>query len=303
MQFFLITFSRILLILAFFVLGACASTPQKLTFTQDIDKVWADEIIELAQDSYVYAQMSTNAYRDEYDGNYIENQSFNLGPKYKFIKTLSQPNDKIGLAYHVYQKGNDENIEEIVLVFRGTEFTHLNDWIYGNIGTAQRNRAVNEAYENVKAAYPDVNRVVTSGHSLGGGLATHVSLNRETVHNYVFNTSPRFSINEGCENSQNYCANERHSIVEYGEINKLLRLLGREPTQTYTSINCWKGFKPLGDHTMAKLANCLTRIAAIGKNEAAKGANSSVLRNELNKKQEGSSKSFGEQWVDANNIN
>jgi pimeloyl-ACP methyl ester carboxylesterase len=98
-------------------------------------------------------------------------------------------------------------------------------------------------------------KIIVTGHSLGGGIALEVSLKRENVDAYVFNTSPRFSA-DGYN-----IDNKRVSVVEHGEILKALRAPSREASQTYTSIGCSSG-GPVSQHEQVKLAECLTQIAA-----------------------------------------
>ena len=129
----------------------------------------------------------------------------------------------------------------------------------GNILKYQNIRAVDK-FDLVSAIYPGAPIVVT-GHSLGGALATHVSLNRTNARAYVFNSSPRFFKTDKCDVPD--CGNERDSIVEYGEINKIFRIFGSEPTQTYTSIGCIDGANPLTNHSMRDLAICLASIAQV----------------------------------------
>jgi hypothetical protein len=103
-----------------------------------------------------------------------------------------------------------------------------------------------------------------TGHSLGGGISIQISLCRENVNTYVFNTSPRFR----------RCAepirNRRVSVAEYGEILKLPRIFGREATQQYNSIGCTNRGSPFRQHQMRRLAECLTRIAALEENSEAR---------------------------------
>ena len=104
--------------------------------------------------------------------------------------------------------------------------------------------------------------ISVTGHSLSGGIATHVSLRRDGADAYVFNTSPRFSRNGPVP------PNRRLSIVEFGEALKVPRIFGPEPRQTYISLNCTPGFNFFKGHKIRRLAECLTRIAAWGDMEA-----------------------------------
>ena len=105
-----------------------------------------------------------------------------------------------------------------------------------------------------------VRLLTSSSHEpgeLGGGIAINISLKRKGVDVYVFNTSPHFFWDGDIEE------NNRQSVVEYGEVNKVLRALLPEATQKYTSLDCISKGNPIYQHAQIKLASCLTKIAAI----------------------------------------
>ncbi len=206
---------------------------------------WADQIRSAAAEAFPYAQMSTNAYmdRDRYD----------LGPEYS--NPHNEPNDGIGYAYSVFERREAGRLAEVIIAFRGTEGFFSRDMLRGNL-LAQQNPRGLATYDRIRAATDPAIPVNVTGHSLGGGIATYVSVRRPNVRSYIFNASPRFSANGPIPN------NRRLSIVERGEILKILRLPGREAPQTYISINCTRGFDPVGQHSIRPLADCLTRIAA-----------------------------------------
>ena len=206
---------------------------------------WADQIRAAAVEAYPYAQMSNNAYLD---GN-----QYALGPEYS--NPYNQPNDRIGYAYSVFERREAGRLAEVIIAYRGTEGFFSRDMLRGNI-LAQQNPRGLATYDRIRAATDPAVPVNVTGHSLGGGVATYVSLRRPNVRSYIFNASPRFSARGPIPN------NRRLSIVERGEILKLLRLPGREAPQSYISINCTRGFDPVGQHSIRPLADCLTRIAA-----------------------------------------
>src|SRR5690606_19676315 len=110
-------------------------------------------------------------------------------------------------------------------------------------------------FDKLRKEHSSETKFVVTGHSLGGSIALEVSLKREKVDAYVFNTSPRFS----ADGYKIY--NKRVSIVEYGEVLKTLRAPSIEASQSYTSIGCSSG-GPISQHKQVKLAACLTQIAA-----------------------------------------
>lgn len=222
-------------------LSSCISY-QKIPLTD----CWCKEIRVLAAHSWKYAQLSKNVY----------NKSFMYRVD-DFHELNSYEDTSLSFFAILY-----ENIrtKELVLVFRGTDSPK--DFPTGNNPFYQKQNtyALTIFDEIVKTYQPK--DITVAGHSLGGGLAINISLNRENVKAYSFNGSPVF------KNKLNY-KNTRYSIVEYGEVLKLPRVFGREATQEYTSIGCSIG-NSVKQHDMKSLADCLTRIAASEDTEALK---------------------------------
>lgn len=210
--------------------------------------------------TYEYAQMATNVYSDA--------KQFDLGSNFELLEGLVETDS--GLAYQVYRRVSEGGSGEVIISFRGTDFDTWQDWIFGNIGLRQRAEALT-VFDRVSREYGALPSV--TGHSLGGALATQVSLCRDVHYSIVFDTSSRFS--------ERFCGatykNHNVSIVEYGEVNKLLRIFGREPSQRYLSLGCLQRGNSIDQHSMGKLAACLTNIAAI----EASSAQSSRARNEV----------------------
>lgn len=222
---------------------------------------WSSQIRMMAVQAYPFAQMAVNAYDDKSD-------RFRLASSWE--KVESHPNNAHGMAYDVWRRAPSEGAaaDEIVLAFRGTEFTHLNDWRDGNFKTKQNADGI-AVFDEVRAKHP-TGRFTVTGHSLGGGIATQISLSRPDVRSFIFNSSPRFKA------PKNPYENQRVSVVEYGEILKATRLLGREATQDYFSVGCVSG-DPVSQHGVATLAECLTQIASWEDSEARQ----SLARNKI----------------------
>jgi hypothetical protein len=206
---------------------------------------WADQIRIVSVAAYPYAQMSNNAYADSV--------RYDLGPDFRNPENV--PNDRLGFSYSIFERREAGRLAEIVIAFRGTEGFISKDMLCGNVLACQNDKGL-ETYDRIRAAHDPNVQVNVTGHSLGGGIATHVSLQRPNVRSYIFNASPRFRRNGSIPD------NRRVSIVERGELLKVLRGPGREAPQTYVSINCTPGVGPIGQHSIRPLADCLTRIAA-----------------------------------------
>lgn len=224
-------------------LTSCAHTRRIQMTGCDHPSGWSQQVRSMAEGAYQYAMLAVNAYDDSDD-------AFEMPSGWR--KLGSFPNNQHGMAYDVWSYGDAPN-QEIVLAFRGTEFTHLTDWRDGNFGTKQNADGV-AAFDEWRARYPNA-RFAVSGHSLGGGIATQISLSRPNVRSFIFNSSPRFKAPQSPER------NARVSVVEYGEVLKIVRILGREATQDYYSIGC-RGGLPVAQHGSKPLAECIMQIAS-----------------------------------------
>ena len=248
---------RVLCALSLAVVSAgCVSTnfTQARTPCLDAPGGWCPFTVDLAQDSWQYAQMAENAYeRDEY---------YDMGSALPM--RVRQDNNRAGLAYAIFDRFEHGAIVETIIAYRGTEFTHLNDWFYGNIGDTQRNQAL-DVYDEVRRTLDeggyDAVPISVAGHSLGGALSLHVALRRD-AEAYVFNSSPRF------ERPAEYGDARRVAVGERGEVLRSLRRFRDLPVHDGLVINCRAGARPASDHYMRALADCLTWIAAFESEEA-----------------------------------
>ena len=237
---------KLILSAALLLLTSACTYWQKTQLTGlDHPSGWADQIRFAAVEAYPYAQMSNNAYADSV--------RYDLGPDLTNLQNV--PNDPLGFAYSIFERREGGRLAEVIIAFRGTEGFISRDMECGNLRGCQNQEGL-RTYDRIRAAQDPSVQVNVTGHSLGGGIATHVSLQRPNVRSYIFNASPRFRRNGSIPD------NRRVSIVERGELLKVLRAPGREAPQTYISINCTPGVGPISQHSIRPLADCLTRIAA-----------------------------------------
>lgn len=222
---------------------------------------WCDFVREAAVKAYPYAMLSSNAYRDE--------DSFDALPL-AFVRRETEDNDGSGLAYSVYDRfsveaGKRGRLLARVIAFRGTEFGSAADIFSGSLGDSQRDGArktylVERSLLDAQG-HSDV-LIETTGHSLGGALATQISIDYPSVRAFVFNTSPFFSgdamIND----------NARVAISERGEFLRLLRRYKAPVAADVTVINCNPSASAAAKHSIRKLGDCLTWIAAYADEEA-----------------------------------
>jgi hypothetical protein len=234
-------------LLALLVLNFGCISYTKVPLTDcDHPSGWCLEIRNIAVKSWKYGQLSKNVY----------NKPYQFDMKHHFEKIKDYEKNQIDFFATLYR---DISNDELVLVYRGTD--SFKDFKTGNnpFKQSQNNYGV-EIFDLITKEYGQIS--VVSGHSLGGGIAIHLSLNRENIVAFSFNGSPVF------KNIKNI-TNDRYSIVENGEVLKAVRLIGREANQLYTSIGCADG-NAITQHDMQSLATCLTQIAAIEDKEARK---------------------------------
>lgn len=219
---------------------------------------WCPEIQSTARSAWLYAQLSENAYHDS--GTFVLPESVRRDT----LVSL----DGSGFAAAVYSILSASGREQVVIAYRGTQFTSWKDWSRGNIGMLQNRQAL-AFYDSVRARVGDSVPIAVTGHSLGGAMATSVSLRRAGVPTYVFNTSSHFTRGT-IEDSP------RVSVASYGEILKGVRFVLRNTDQVHTVIPCVEG-NVVERHSQRALATCLTQIAALTDDAAAR----SLARNGL----------------------
>lgn len=256
---------RLLAALAPLALAGCITPLPDLTQSRSPCRMepggWCDFVREAAQASYGYAMLSSNAYQDD--------DSFTSLPL-AFEPRQAADNDGSGLAYSVFDRfevrdGQRGRLLARVIAFRGTEGTSWNDLFSGTLGDRQRfgARAVYVAERAMldAAGMADVAIEVT-GHSLGGALATQISIEHPEVKAFLFNTSPFFT-GDPMLNDTN-----RLAVSERGEFLRLLRRYKAGAAAEQVVINCNPSATAGSKHSIRKLADCLLWIAAYGDREA-----------------------------------
>lgn len=248
--------SRAVLSALALVLAGCAHTRE------------SSEPLVTAADVFLYAQMAQNAYhkkRNEFDFDdsvrlisSYPNQSVDVEPI-----TGNMGNDIFGLAFDILEHEPSGRSKELVFAFRGTEGDidlKSCDFRFGNRRTIQHRLATELVARIVAERGLQPPSLVFVGHSLGGGIARHVSMRFPGSRVYAFNSSPVFRAPDNYDPKLDPTV--RFSVNSRGEVLKLTRIFGPEPNQTYWKIDCPIAGGMIDKHSMRRLAACLTLRAA-----------------------------------------
>ena len=261
------TFRSVAVALCALLLGACATLPditQSRSPCQLEPGGWCGFVREAAVDAFPYAVASTNAYTGDDD---LFAKPGRVLQRLDHIPVAPEDADK-GFSYELfnqYESGSGSRADRKpvarVLAFRGTDLKGLSDIFYGTLRSDQIELALRYFAAEKARLGSDVPWVVT-GHSLGGALATEVSVAHPDVRAYMFNTSP-FYRSDVREN-----ALRRTVFNERGEVLRRFARFDDPPAANVFTINCEPRRNALFKHKVRPLADCITWIAAYASTDA-----------------------------------
>ncbi|PLK22667.1 hypothetical protein C0V72_13705 [Porphyrobacter sp. TH134] len=249
------------------LLPACATLPdisQSRSPCQLEPGGWCGFVRQAAVDAFPYAVASTNAYTGDDD---LFAKPGRVLQRLEHLPIAPEDADK-GFSYELfneYESGSGSRADRKpvarVLAFRGTDFKGLSDLFYGTLRSDQIELALRYFAAEKARLGTDVPWVIT-GHSLGGALATEVSVAHPEVRAYMFNTSP-FYRSEARANSL-----KRTVFNERGEVLRRFARSQEAPAANVITINCEPRKNALLKHKVRPLADCITWIAAYGSADA-----------------------------------
>ena len=252
----------VLAALALLTLSACVTYPN-ITQSRSSCELqpggWCTFISAAAKEAYPYAVAATNAYWDDDD---VYALPKNADGKEDWLK----PKKRLDIAPEDARKGFDYQIFELtkpadsgttklmVIAFRGTD-PAFNDIWHGSIKKTQIDIAL-DYFAREKARFPSDTTWVATGHSLGGALATEVSLANSDVTAWSFNLSPFYRGHAEANQAKRNVVNERGEVLEGFRKNK------PASASNIFQINCRPQKKRFKKHSIRTVGDCLIWIAA-----------------------------------------
>lgn len=243
------------------LLSACATFPdisQSRSPCQLEPGGWCAFVRQAAVDAFPYALASTNAYTGDDD---IFAQPGRVLQRIEHLPIAPEDEGK-GFSYELFNQyapgsGRDAARKPVarVIAFRGTDFNGLSDIFYGTLRSDQIEMAL-RYFDAEKARLGNDLPWVVVGHSLGGALATEVSVAHPDVRAFMFNTSP-FYRSEVRDN-----ALRRTVFNERGEFLRRFAKFDEPPAANVFTINCEPRKGSITKHKVRPLADCITWIAA-----------------------------------------
>lgn len=250
-------------------LSACVTTYPDISQSRSPCQMepggWCGFLREAAVEVWPYAVAATNAYAE--DDDVFRDDGPLLEPLTRL--PIADEDSKRGFSYEIFAQyapgsGGDADRKPVarVLAFRGTDAEGgFTDFYNGTLHTFQTEMAV-RYFDAERARWDDGLPWVVTGHSLGGALATEISVRNPDVRAYMFNTSPIYYGDTMINAGQRIVVNER------GEVLRRFARLALDPAANIYTINCRPEKGMLAKHKVRPLADCITWIAAYASEDA-----------------------------------
>ncbi len=249
--------------LALLALSGCVTYPnitQARSSCETQPGGWCSFISAAAKEAYPYAIAATNAYYDD-DDVYALPQGAEAWLKLHKRLEIAPEDARKGFDYQIFEQSKSEPGPDgpttrklMVIAFRGTD-PAFNDIWHGSIKRTQIKLAL-DYFEREKARFPSHLPWVATGHSLGGALATELSLADADVTAWSFNLSTFYRGHAEANSAQRTVINERGEVLEGFRKNK------PASASNIFQINCRPQKNRLKKHSIRTVGDCLVWIAA-----------------------------------------
>jgi hypothetical protein len=249
-------------------LSGCATIPdisQSRSPCRSEPGGWCAFVRDAAVEAHPFAIAATNAYHGDKDV-YAD-----LGPALVRLERLeiAEEDAAKGFGYQIFEQlgapdatGARDTVARI-LAFRGTDFGRLNDIFYGTLRNDQIEIALKYfRAERERDEFSDELPWIVVGHSLGGALATEVSIQHPNVRAYMFNTSPFYRGDTMTNDTRRMVINER------GEFLRQFRQYGMSSAADAFEVNCSPEVSSISKHEIRRLSDCIAWIAAYASDDA-----------------------------------
>ena len=213
-----------------------------------------------AEKNYEYAILATLSYSEE--KNAAKNiKQFPLPPTIRSANvTLSEDFKSVrGFQFKVFDRVSGNGTTERIISYRGTD-EFWADWIATNLfGSLKQNKAALRLFDEVSSG---ADKISVVGDSLGGALATQVSVCKPVNQRLALNTSPRFKT-KLCPAAEGLEKNIGNTFL-FQEAGQLLGVTTpfNYSTQLYTKVDCMGERSSVKQHNAHALAACITLDAS-----------------------------------------
>lgn len=290
---------RICLLFLLVIVASCATRDPNYVVLRDpksnkhkISKIEDGSLDPKLKGVWQYGLLSSAAYfpertnlnnmcvhKSSYGSRWVRNMKYSK-EKFPPVRQRNYGVEISGFDYGVWQDISAKNPKRVAISFRGTDFKEPGDW-YSNLRFVTRfNPGTWDQYQQtrdlipvlvrkLKLEYGDDVQIITTGHSLGGGLAQHAAYSSKDIKLvYAFATSPitgatsldsRVSTDD-VEIYRPYEAGEALSILRWGS-RRLISLPQENPKVTEVRFNLRstynrgrEGDGPISQHSIRRFS-------------------------------------------------
>ncbi len=202
-------------------------------------------------------------------------------------EVLNDHEVRTGIAFSAFARPRPDGGADVVIAFRGTDFTKLNDWKSNlrwitrflpgedqyNVLHRRSKEIIDRALNGAKKLLPETRSfaIYTTGHSLGGGLAQSLAYTDRRVEGaVVFNPSPVTGYSTVVRDDEVNCNVRLLRVYERGEALQYVRSFIRQFYTLSDNIHevafdlLHSHGNPFRNHSMQAFRDALQEVAKVG---------------------------------------